>query len=787
MQKAPFANCDACPFKFRPMVPGEYTSEAKYTIVGESPGYDEVKQGRAFVGPSGRLLWAVGAELGMPRELCNVTNAVLCQPNTGEEKEEQLGAAAKCCEPRLRAELAEVDTPILLLGTTARESLFPKTENEEYNTVLNRWARDTRGRDVIATLHPAYVLREPDDAAMMFEGFEKYVKHTPVTHPHYHIEVVTTQERLVEVLGKAETSQRIVYDLETDQIDREYNKVLLMAITFDEEPDTTYIIPARHPQAPIDLLRGNKDLFNNLFWSSTAEMTAHNGKFDAVFLRVQYGHNARCDFDTMVAHFCLDENTKHGLKELGARFLDLPDWEIGLKDYLTKKSDLYSKIKWSVLAKYAGMDTVACLALSYMFEHLLKEDNLYDQPFMTFKMAEVKLFIDIESTGLQLDFEHLLKTQDIMEHDLDVLKNEFVGLSNGLVQNPNSPQQVAHYLWDVLKLEQPKGRKIKPRSTDKEVLDKLKSDHPFVVGLKKYRKIAKMKSSFIDNLIDASNEENIVRPDANTIGAETHRISVKTPAVQTMPRVGDTKSPLTIYTSTVRASFIPRPGMLMFADDYSQAELRIAAAVSRDPFLLGVFRDGRDLHSEVAIAMFGPAFTKEQRMLCKMFNFSYLYGGNEHSFAEDAQIPLDIAIDFVHQYNQVMPGLKAWKDAQEEQMMSCGFVRYRTGAKRRYPFIQNSNRDDARKASYNSPVQGSASHMTSLSGWRALPTVKKYGGNVLLLVHDSIIGEVPAENAVYVAKEVKHIMEQTASEFFPEVTWKADAEIGERWSQLHGI
>jgi DNA polymerase-1 len=209
--------------------------------------------------------------------------------------------------------------------------------------------------------------------------------------------------------------------------------------------------------------------------------------------------------------------------------------------------------------------------------------------------------------------------------------------------------------------------------------------------------------------------------------------------------------------------------------------------MSGDEFLLQVFRDGRDLHSEVALAMYGPDFTKEQRMLTKMFNFSYLYGGNEHSFAEDAGLPLSIAIEFVRKYNQVMPRLKQWKDDQEATMMANGFIRYRTGACRRFPFIQNSNKDEARKAAYNAPVQGSASHMTSLSAYRALPMVKSYGGNILLLVHDSIVGEAPIPIVEEVALRAKSIMEETASEYFPEVKWVSDAEIGERWSTLHKL
>jgi len=560
----------------------------------------------------------------------------------------------------------------------------------------------------------------------------------------------------------------------------------MMVLTFAEEPNKSYIIPVRHRGAPCDLLKGNTDLFNELFWSSKAMMVAHNGKFDSVFLRLQYKHNARVDFDTMIAHFCLDENTGHGLKELGARHLDMPDWERGIVKYRPKKSSYYGDIPWGVLIEYAGMDTIACLALSYKYEKQLREDELLDYFYM-FKMSEVNLFIDVECTGFKLDVPFLEKSKEKLNKELEDVEQQMRDMSNGVVQNARSSQQVAHYVYDVLGIEQPKGRKIKPRSVDKNVIERLKDVHPFILLLKTHRKIQKVQSSYVINLLDAVNEDDVLRADAKPHGTETHRIAVEKPATQTMPRVGDSKNPMSVYTSIIRGGFVPRPGMLLFQTDYSQAELRIAADLSGDKFLLQVFKDGRDLHSEVARAMYGDDFTKEQRMLAKMFNFSYLYGGNEHSFAEDAGLPINVAIEFVRKYNQVMPDLKKWKDAQEAFMMENGYVRYRTGACRRYPLILDNNRDDARKSSYNAPVQGTASNMTSLSAWRALPHVRSYGGNILLLVHDSIIGEAPVECVEQVAREVSQIMEQTAGEFFQTVKWVSDAEVGERWSQLHKL
>jgi DNA polymerase-1 len=218
--------------------------------------------------------------------------------------------------------------------------------------------------------------------------------------------------------------------------------------------------------------------------------------------------------------------------------------------------------------------------------------------------------------------------------------------------------------------------------------------------------------------------------------------------------------------------------------DYSQAELRIAAALSGEPFLLKVYEDGRDLHNEVALAMFGPEFTKEQRVYCKMFNFSYLYGGTEYSFAQDAGLPIEVARDFVHKYNETMPVLATWKKNNIALMTAQHFIRYRMGLMRRIPFICNTNKKDVEHTAINAEVQGSASQMTSLSAIRSRPLIRPSDAVILMLVHDSIIFESPLGNESYVGNIIRETMESTAAEWFPEVRWKADIEVGERWGSL---
>jgi len=218
--------------------------------------------------------------------------------------------------------------------------------------------------------------------------------------------------------------------------------------------------------------------------------------------------------------------------------------------------------------------------------------------------------------------------------------------------------------------------------------------------------------------------------------------------------------------------------------DYSQAELRVFASYSMDEFLLGVYRDGRDLHNEVAIGMHGEDFTKEQRVMCKMFNFSYLYGGSEYSFAEDAGLNLDIARKFVQDYNRLMPQGLEYKRSQFRKLKREGYVETVFGRRRRFPFLIQRNYDDARKACVHMPCASTASDLTLLSGLK----LNDEGYDVVLMIHDEVIMEVDDDPATIAQASTRmaEVMKGTAMMWIPEVPWPMtadDVEVKKRWAK----
>ena len=801
--KFPYANCAACPLKDMPHVASDpIKPDAKYVIVGESPGEREVRAGQAFSGESGRLLWTYLGAYGITRDQVQVLNTVACWPGTsGDEKQELLSAASICCSKRLENELVERGgnyTPILTLGKTAREHFMgAETEGELFTTLTGRWYRDATGfRRILSTLHPAFVIRTPTAAKDMFEDMTKFVNGFQEPPKSVRTEVITTKERLLEVLTEAQAHPVIAYDIETTQVDFRYDDVTLLVFMFDGR--TSYIVPGKHKDVPATeqlLYSLDPDIRSawTAFWGCGAEFTAHNGKFDSRFLRWQCGMKPRVDFDTILAHYALDERGgTHDLKTLAARVLNVSDYEKEIKKYLRSKNDNYGKIPWGVLTTYAAWDAYCTYHLRPQLIKRMIEEDVFEAPFKLVLSAFNAFVIDVEMHGVVVDVDYLERINLQFEAELEGLRDEILRSSNGHIENPGSTQQVAKFLFDVCGLGKVKNRRVKEGSTSKEALSALKGQHEVIPFIQKYRRIAKMKDAYVDNLLGFVDDAGRVHCDFIIFGTETGRIGVRNPALQTIPRADDHEDGK--YGKIIKNAFVAGPGRKLVNADFSQAELRVAAALSGEPFLLDVYEHDRDLHSEVAAAMFGPDYDKEQRNICKSFNFAYLYGGTAYSFAEDltgrgAGYRLDVkrAIEFVQKYDALMPRLAAWKEEQRATMHRQGFVTSRFGRKRRVPFINQINKDDARKASFNAPDQGAASDLTLLSAIAIGKAVAHLDAYVVLTVHDSVIIDAPEERVREVADIATKIMQEMGERYFPEVRWKADADAGVQWGSLSAI
>jgi DNA polymerase-1 len=642
--------------------------------------------------------------------------------------------------------------------------------------------------------HPAYVLRRPGevkslirDVSLALHGPEKTKYEVLYSPPE--VTEITTPNQLNDIINEVQEGTDASYDLETNQVvwydrpKRPANMILLMAFCFPGEHRGYVINDALlydEPMIPA--------LLDQMFFPKFSTV-GHNAMFDNIFLRSHLNiRNARVDFDTIVAKYAVDELPPHGLKPIAHHYFGLHDYEAELvQKHLRSRSDEYSKVPYRDLATYGVWDVRTTLEFKYFFEKKLKQEGMLEWPFYNILMPGQELMSRMEMRGIKVDMEQLREVQQTFQTEMDDLRGQMQEMCQRPEYNPNSAPQTSEVLWDQLKLAPNKRTRIyrqRPRSTGKEAVehlssynpktwDKVREGHPFVDLLVHYRRVMKMQTSYVKNLIKFADMHDRVHPSGKVYGTEVGRLSFSDPAIQTIPRPGDK------YGAYVRSAFIPSDGNVLVIVDVSQAELRVFAAESGAEFLLDAYNNDRDIHSEVAVVFYGANFTKEHRVNSKMFNFAYVYGGTKYSYARDAGMPLSEAAKMVLRFDNAIPEGKAYRQDQFAKMLEDGYVQSRFGRKRRVELITRSNADDVRKASVHAIIAGSAHDITLLSAIR----LDKEGYPVVLEVHDSIGLDVPEEDALDAAEYVSQVMLETAEHWYPEVQWKVDPEIKTRWSE----
>ena len=415
------ARCEQCPLKDAPGPVLEPSNpQAKYIIVGEAPGYEEISRGLPFVGPSGQLLNAMLQEVGLSRSDVHCTNTVLCQPSEGAPSQ----AAIECCRPRLQHELVEhYQSGIISMGAVARDALLGGPRPKGILATRGEWlgVSGYEAEYFLNTIHPAYVLRNPDAARDLLFDLRK------AQQPYVH---VSKPEIVVCDDPPDFKSGEVVFDLETVGLDYQQDRIICLALGFSVEPTKVYIIP------------GDK-LTLWPCWSNLLTV-AHNGKFDQKFLEHQLGWNVNLDFDTMLAHYTLDERkTGHGLKELARVYLNAPDYEAEIRPYVGKDGGM-GNVPLDKLYEYAAWDIVYTQRLAAILKAELIDQNLLDWPFRQVIMPFANAAVDMELAGMKVDLPNVSKATQLFDEKLSALQveisNEVNRLTSRVESNPGADE-----------------------------------------------------------------------------------------------------------------------------------------------------------------------------------------------------------------------------------------------------------------------------------------------------------------------------------------------------------
>ncbi len=791
-RKHPLTICENCPLVERPFVPSHKVATPVLACVGEAPGRTEVIKKQPFVGPSGDTLWRTLALFGVSKDSVTTLNTVSCLPSAAQKPPPE---AIECCRPRLRQEIDELpeETLVVGLGNVPKDALSPHAQGG-VTTVRGLWyTLASIGSKRLATylVHPAGVLRDPSRHGKDFmDGMRRALAGPPnVFADDIKHQVLRDRGEVKRVCERLAHEPVMTYDLETDQVNWRKDRILCLGIAWS--PTKAVVIPG-------SLLYGaGKPYVGALLENREILWVGHNAKFDDKFLIYQLGIRSQVSFDTMIAHYVLDERPgTHALKKLVQQMFGVPDYELSLvQKHLRNRNDWYSKVPLKNLCRYCALDVGFTFRLFEEFDKALRAQGKYERPFKELLMQAARMFVDVEMHGMAVDRKRLDEELDAFGNDQEELQSKLRRVAKLQGYNPRSFPQTSKIIYDRFKMPVVTGRGVKARSTNKGAITALLA-HPrvrgrkdcveFLKALKKHRRVAKLRSSYLANLISKDMLTTEGRVHANFLihGTEVGRLSVRNPALQTIPRTNDKE--VSEYGTRIKSIYVASPGHKIMHADASQAELRAAAVLSKEPFLLDVYKDDRDLHTEVAIVMFGSEFSKIERVYCKMFNFAYVYGGTANSFATDAGLPIQEARNFVKRYDANMPQFAQYKRDQLAFMRSHGYVESLFGRRRRFPFINQMNFDEVRKASVHMPVASLASDIT-LMGAIHLHKLLPKGAYIILLVHDSILLEVRDDLIEVVAPLVKGMMEDVAQKYMPEVPWRVDVEVGDSWASVEKV
>ena len=478
-------------------------------------------------------------------------------------------------------------------------------------------------------------------------------------------------------------------------------------------------------------------------------------------------------FDTEIAAYLLNpSNGKYKLDELANQYLsiDIPEYleAVGAKQQKETQMTLFSPNEVNVdFEKYQNaiyMYTIAKLV--EIMNKKLEEINLLEL-FENIEIPLIKVLAEMQYEGIYVDKQELISFGDKLKEEIEVIKQEIYKLA-GEEFNINSTLQLGNILFEKLKLPVYKKTK-KGYSTDVDILEKLKPEHPIIEKILEYRGFMKLNSTYIEGLIVYINEytHKIHSYFHQTITA-TGRISSTEPNLQNIPTRAE-------QGKQIKKAFKAQKGNIFIDADYSQIELRILAHISKDRNMREAFLNKEDIHKQVASKVFNVPLeevTKEQRTAAKAVNFGIVYGISGFGLAEQLGISRKKAEQYIEQYLEKYKGVKEFMDGIVEKAKEQGYVETLFHRRRYIPELSSNNymvRQFGARAAMNTPIQGTAADIMKIAMIEVNKKLEeeKLNAKLILQIHDELLIECKIEEKEEVKKILKESMENAVKLSIP--------------------
>jgi DNA polymerase I len=560
----------------------------------------------------------------------------------------------------------------------------------------------------------------------------------------------------------------------------------LVGISFCVEPETAYYLPLGHMNTGLKATIEFSDALSSLkeiLCDNDIKKIGQNIKYDA---EVLVRHNITLEgifFDTMIASYVINPAIRqHNLDNLAQHYLDYK--MISYKEVTEGKKDKsFAYVDIDKAKEYSCEDVDITMKLKSILEKSLRDIDNYEL-FQDMEMKLVPVLIDMELSGIKIDIDFFKVMSKKYADEISHIELDIHRLA-GEKFNINSPQQLGYILFEKLKLPGKKKTKKKSGySTDVEVLTELAKHNEISSLLLRYRTIAKLKSTYLDSLVNLVNKDtDRVHTSYNQTVTATGRLSSSSPNLQNIPIKNE-------EGREIRKGFIADEGHFLLSADYSQIELRVFAHYSNDPVLLEAFERQEDIHARTATEIFDvhpDMLTPEMRRMAKTINFGIIYGMGPIKLAKELSINKKVAQVYLDNYYKRYKGVKDLKERIIYQARENGYVTTLLKRRRYLPNIDSNNsniRSEAERAAVNTPIQGTAADLIKMAMIKIFERLKidRLKAKMLLQVHDELVFEIPYDELDAVKTIVKNEMEGV----YPlHVPLKVDINWGKNWDEAH--
>ena len=652
--------------------------------------------------------------------------------------------------------------------------------NKIFNSDKNEVEKDiiTKNKTPKASDSPQFDLFNPPPGLGKIESEEAIKKNQKAIAHEY--QLIDSNVGRSILLQKILSQKTVCFDSETSGLDALQAELVGIAFSWEIHKGYYVAFPESFEGAQKVI-----EQFRPFFENDQIEKVGHNLKYDLKVLRKYNLKVSGPFYDTMIAHYLINPDMRHNMDVLSETYLNYSPQPI--TELIGKKGKGQGNMRDVDLIKqteYAVEDADITLQLKHHFEKELEAANT-NSLFKDVELPLLEVLTAMEAEGINLNVAFLEKLSKVLAEDITRLEKNIFEKA-GEEFNLASPKQLGVILFEKLKLvDKPKKTKTGQYSTGEDVLSYLAKEHLIISEIMEWRSLQKLQSTYVTALPQEVNPKTgRIHTIYNQAVAATGRLSSNKPNLQNIPI-------RTLRGQEVRKAFIPRDiDHILMASDYSQIELRIIAALSKDPSMVNAFKNNEDIHAATASRVFNVPLeevTREQRSNAKTVNFGIVYGVSAFGLSQQTDLNRAESKELIDTYYESYPKLREYIASQINFARENGYVETVLGRRRYLRDINSQNaivRGAAERNAVNAPIQGSAADIIKIAMISIQKKIKaeNWKSRMLLQVHDELVFDVLKAEKEAFEKMIKSEMENA---FKLSVPLLVDIGFGNDWLEAH--